>query len=145
MRPSIFIAALAAAQLLAQAPPPLVRLYPIAVDSGGQAVTDLTVTDFKITDQGKPGTILFFRGPRAADPGPLAPHEYSNIPAGALAHPIVILFDLFDESRPNWLDAWHNLAKSLPKSELGTSLFFYVINLDGELVPVYPIGSKATG
>jgi len=60
-----FCAALfiAAAGLYGQvsAPPPLVHLYPVILDSKGQPVTDLTASDFKIADQGKSQTILLFR------------------------------------------------------------------------------------
>ena len=58
---------LVASGLWAQAiaPPPLVWLYPLALDSKEQPVTDLTAADFKIADQGKAQTILLFRRPGA--------------------------------------------------------------------------------
>jgi VWFA-related protein len=140
----VLTAGLAARILLAQvsAPPPLVHLYPVAVGLGGQPVTDLTSSDFKITDQGKRETVFFFRGPRTETPTPLGPHEYTNHPGGAVPHPTAILFDLMDETRANWLDTWHNLAKALPSMP---SVYVYVLNLDGELVPVRAIASGTPG
>lgn len=58
--------ALAPSAVLAQAPAPpapLMHLYPVVLDATGQPVTDLTSADFKITDDNKPETILFFHRP----------------------------------------------------------------------------------
>jgi hypothetical protein len=72
--------ALAAAGLWAQAtaPPPLVHLHPLVLDSKGQPVTDLTASDFKVADQGKTQTIFLFRRPVAKSSAELGPHEYTN-------------------------------------------------------------------
>jgi len=136
--------ALVASGLLAQAPPPpLMRLSPVALDLNGQPVNDLTSDDFKIVDQGKPQTIVFFRRPtteRAAPPGPL---EYSNRPGGVLPHTIAILFDLMNENLNDRLDTWHALSKSLPQLESGDSVYFYLLTLEGELVPIHATGPKS--
>lgn len=142
----IFTFALAAAALLAQAPAPptLVRLDPVALDATGQPVTDLTAADFKIIDDNKPQSIAFFRRPateKSAAPGPL---EFSNRPGGAMPHTTVILFDLLNENQTDRLDTWHKvLGKSLPQMESGASVYFYLLNLEGELVPIHAIGPKA--
>src|SRR5579862_9656756 len=142
----IFTLALAAAALLAQAPAPptLVRLDPVALDATGQPVTDLTAADFKIIDDNKPQSIAFFRRPateKSAAPGPL---EFSNRPGGVMPHTTVILFDLLNENQTDRLDTWHKvLGKSLPQMESGASVYFYLLNLEGELVPIHAIGPKA--
>lgn len=138
------VAALTASGLLAQAPgpPPLVRLYPVALDVNGQPVTDLTAADFKIVDQGKPETILFFRKPVMGPTAALAPLEHSNR-VGGTPHSIAIVFDLMNENQNDRLDTWHMLAKTLPQLESGKSIYFYLLNLEGELVPIHAISPGA--
>jgi VWFA-related protein len=138
--------ALAVSGLLAQVPagpPVLMRLYPVALDATGAPVTDLTAADFKIVDQGKPETIFSFHKPVAGPAAPLAALEHSNRPAGAMPHNIVILFDLMNENQNDRLDTWHALDKSLPQLESGSSVYFYLLNLEGELVPIHAISPQA--
>ena len=137
--------ALAASALLAQAPAPapLIHLYPVALDASGQPVTDLTAADFKIVDQGKPETVFAFRKPAVGPAAPLAPLEHSNRPGGAMPHTIAILFDLMNENQADRLDTWHALSKSLAQLESGSSLYFYLLNLEGELVPIHAIGPNS--
>lgn len=59
-----------------------------------------------------------------------------------MPHNIVILFDLMNENLNDRLDTWHALAKSLPQLEFADSVYFYLLNLEGELVPIHPIGPK---
>jgi VWFA-related protein len=119
------------------------RLYPVALDATGAPVTDLTAADFKILDQGKPETIFSFHKPVAGPAAPLAALEHSNRPAGAIPHNIVILFDLMNQNQNDRLDTWHALDKSLPQLESGSSVYFYLLNLEGELVPIHAISPRA--
>ncbi len=137
--------ALAASGLLAQAPGPpvLMHLHPVALDASGQPVTDLTAADFKIVDQGKPETIFAFHKPAAGPAAALGPLEHSNRPGGAMQHTIAILFDLMNENQADRLDNWKALDKSLAQLESGNSVYFYLLNLEGELVPIHAIGPKA--
>jgi VWFA-related protein len=137
--------ALAASGLLAQAPAPgpLVHLYPVAVDANGQPVTDLTADDFKIVDQTKPVTILAFHGPRI---GPAAPHdvlEFTNRPSGGAPHTTVILFDMINLVDADRLENWKTLDKAIPQLESGENVYFYVLNLEGVLVPIHGFGPPA--
>jgi len=136
-----------AARLWAQttAPPPLVHLYPVALDPKSQPVIDLSAADFKITDRGKPQTVLLFRPPDLKAPGELGPREYTNHPGGLMPHSVAILLDLMNQSKPNWADAWHSLANCGPLIEPERQVYFYVLNLHGELVPIHAIGSQAGG
>lgn len=137
--------ALGASGLLAQAPgpPPLIRLYPVALDASGQPVTNLTANDFKIVDQGKPETIYAFRQPALGPAVPLKPLEHSNRPDGRMGHHTVVLFDLMNENLNDRLDTWKALDKSLPQLESGEGVYFYIFNLEGELVPIHALGPKA--
>jgi VWFA-related protein len=140
-----FTLALAASALLAQAPAgPLVRLHPVAVDASGQPVTDLTADDFKIVDQSKPETIFLFHQPKTeAPPAKLDVLEFSNRTSAARSHATVILFDLMNQNQPDRLETWHALDKSLPQLESGEFLYFYLLSLEGELVPIHAMGPKA--
>ncbi len=133
---------MAASGLVAQvtAPPPLMHLFPVALDASGQPVTDLTAADFKISDQGKPETIFYFRGPHTEKAAAAGPLEYTNRPGGAMPHPIVILFDLMNEIDADRLDTWHKLSKAISQLDSGDSLYFYVMTLEGDLVPIHAIG-----
>jgi VWFA-related protein len=136
---------LAASGLLAQAPlaPVLMHLHPVALDASGQPVTDLTAADFKIVDQGKPQTIFAFHKPAAEPATALGPLEHSNRLGGATQHAIAILFDLMNENQADRLDNWKALDKSLAQLESGNSVYFYLLNLEGELVPIHAIGPKS--
>ena len=133
---------LAACWLYAQgtAPPPLVHLYPAALDSSGQPVAGLTAADFKIADQGKSQDILLFRRPAAKAAAAPGPHEYVDRPGGITPHSVAILFDLMNEGDANRLDTWHSLAKSIPQLESGADVYFYMLNLAGDLVPIHAVG-----
>lgn len=126
------------------APPPLVHLYPVALGSKGQPVTDLTAADFKIADQGKSQTIFLFRRP-SVNGSALEPQEYTNRRAGVTPHSIAILFDLLNSSEANRVDTWHSVAKSIPLLESAEQVYFYVLNLAGELVAIHPIGLSGAG
>jgi len=134
--------ALAVSALLAQAPAGLVRLNVTALDASGAAVDDLKIGDLQVSDQGKAEKILFFRpNPGAASTVPLAPHEFSNR-ASAAPHSTVIVFDLLNQNQTDRLDAWHKLGRSLQQLESGDSLYLYLLNLEGNLIPIHEIGSK---
>src|ERR1035441_3685910 len=115
MRKVVFPLALAASGLLAQAPTPgpQVRLSAVALDAGGQPVTDLTADDFKIVDQNKAQTIFFFREPRNHPAVKLDSLEFSNRTSGGTPHITVILFDLMNQNIPDRLEGWHALDKSI--------------------------------
>ena len=113
------------------------------LDSKGQPVTDLTAGDFKVADQGKSQTILLFRSPVAKNSAELGPHEYTNRPGGLMPHAVAILFDLLNEGDANRLDTWRSLAKSIPQLEAAGQVYFYILGLDGELIPIRPIGPRA--
>ena len=136
--------ALAASGLLAQvpAPPPLIHLSIVALNASGEPVTDLTASDFKIVDQTKPQTIFAFHKP-PEPAAPLAQLEYSNRPAGAAPHATVLLFDMMNMNQADRLDTWKDLDKSLPQLESGESIYFYVLNLEGALVPIHAMGPKS--
>jgi VWFA-related protein len=62
-----------------------------------------------------------------------------------MPHATAILFDLLNEGNANRLDTWHSLAKSLPHLEPAGQVYFYILNLNGELVPIHPIEPQAAG
>jgi VWFA-related protein len=137
----VFTFVLAASGLLAQAPTPgpLVRLYPVALDASGQPVTDLTADDFKIVDQNKPETIFTFHKSRTAPAAKLDTLEFSNRAAGGAPQTTVILFDMINLADSDRLDNWKGLDKSLPQLESGENVYFYVLNLEGVLIPIHPL------
>jgi VWFA-related protein len=136
-----FTLTLAASALLAQAPTgPLIRLYPVAVDASGQPVTDLTADDFKIVDQSKPETIFAFHKPghEATPKGDVL--EFTNRASGVTPHTTVVLFDMINLTDADRNENWKTLDKMFPQLESGENLYFYVLNLEGTLIPVHAMG-----
>ena len=129
---------LAVSSLLAQptSPPPLVHLRATVLDPAGQPVADLSAAEFTISDQGKSQTILAFRRQAALLPAPRGPQEYTNRPGGIMPYHIAILFDLLNQSPTDRVATWHALSKSLSQLESAGSVYVYVLNFQGELVPV---------
>lgn len=143
---AVCVIGLSACGLLAQPPAPgrLMRINPLAVDSNGQPVTDLTADDFKIVDQNKPETIFDFHGP--VHPQASAPADvltFSNRAAGAVPHNAVILFDLINLVDSDRQENWKALDKQIPQLDSGEHVFFYVLNLEGQLIPIHPMGPPA--
>jgi len=145
------VLSLAACGLAAQNPAPeamaplLIRLHAAVLDSDGKPVTDLTAGDFKITDQGKPQTISFFRRDGVEAAAATGPHEFTNRPGGTLPHSTAILFDLLNESQTDRLDVWHQLDRSLPQIESGASVYMYLLSLEGALTPIRAVDDKSIG
>jgi len=123
----------------------LVRLNAAVTQASGEPDLDLKLEDFQITDQGKPQHIAFFRPSResAFDASPLAARQLTNRARGARAHSAVILFDLLNQNQTDRLDTWHRLGRSLSQLPSGESLYFYLLTLEGALVPIHAIGGKA--
>ena len=137
MKLSWFVLAAAA---FAQAPSPrLVTLHVIATDAQGARVTDLTAADLQVTDQGKAVQIAAFRNLAPRPAAPPAAREVNNTPPAALSHPMVILFDLLSISTGSRQPAIDQMVRSLEHMEAPDAVYFYVINLLGELVPVHAI------
>jgi VWFA-related protein len=145
MRRIVISFLLAAFGLLAQAPAPgpLVRLYPVAFDDSGKPVTDLTAADFKIVDQNKPETIFSFQKPWQPETAKLESLEFSNRTSNNTAHTAVILFDMINLADADRLATWKALDKALPELQSGENLYFYVLNLEGALIPIHPMGPPA--
>jgi len=141
----VFTLAMAASALLAQAPEPgpLVRLYPVVVDANGQPVTDLTADDFKIVDQSKPETIFAFHKAGHDLGASKDVLEFSNRTSGTTPDTVVILFDMINLADSDRLENWKALDKAIPQLESGEHVYFYVLNLEGTLIPVHPMGPPA--
>jgi VWFA-related protein len=137
--------ALSACALMAQAPAPgrLVRLFPIAVDGNGEPVADLTADDFKILDQNKPDPVFYFHKPGHELAAPADVLTFSNRASGVTPHATVILFDMINMVDSDRLENWKALDKAIPQIESGERLYFYLLNLEGVLVPIHGIGPPA--
>jgi VWFA-related protein len=131
--------------LLAQAPTTgrLVRLSAEAVDANGEAVSDLTADDFKIADQNKPETVFAFFKPGYAQAARADALTFSNRNAGVTAHTSVILFDLVNLVDSDRQENWKALDKAIPQLESGEHVYFYLLNLEGVLIPIHPMGPPA--
>ena len=140
-----FALVVSACALLAQAPSPgrLVRLYPVAVDANGQPVNDLTADDFKITDQNKPETVLAFHKPGHDKPPAGDILTFANRASGVTPHNTVMVFDLMNLVDSDRQENWKALDKAIPQLESGEHLFFYILNLEGALIPIHPMGPPA--
>jgi VWFA-related protein len=135
--------ALAASALLAQGPARLVRLHAVALDANGQPVPDLTPDDLKITDQNKPASAVAFHKPGHELAGPAEPLTFTNRSSKAEPQTTVILFDMINMISADQQENWKALDKAIPQLESGANLYFYLLNLEGTLVPIHPLGPPA--
>ena len=133
------------AATLAGAQPRLVTLNILATDAQGRPVTDLTAADLQITDQAKPVSPVAFRyeSPRPA-PAPPGPREFTNRPAPALDRIRVVLFDVLNLSSEMRQSKIDQIVKVLEAREKSDSVYCYIINIHGELVPVHALPAGAS-
>ena len=134
-----------AGALCAQGPEParFLRLNVVATDNRGEPAGDLKAEDFRVTDDGKPQRISLFRGGGSGMPAPVqGGREFFN--RAASPHATAILFDFLNETRTDLLEASRKMGQSLKGLESGESLYFYLLLMDGKLLPIHGI-EKAPG
>jgi VWFA-related protein len=135
-RPAVFAVMEAAPLELSESALPKreeVVLNVTALDSKGRPVTDLTATDFQIFEDVKPRAITSFKVTSAqSTPGTRPP-------------PIVILFDLMNTgwSRREYIA--NRIIRALNPLETDEGIYLYLLTTEGELYPVRPHGSIASG
>jgi VWFA-related protein len=138
---SLVLAAVAFCTLLPAAEPPgkLETFSIAAVDQHGNPVDDLSNSDLRVFENGKPQQIVSFRhiDTRTRLRTPLAAHEYSNRAFGSVGHATVILFDLLNERLDARGPAWNELVHSLDQLESADGLYLYLLTMNGRLFPVH--------
>lgn len=137
--------ALALCALRADAPDlRLIDLNVIAVDKGGQPITDLTAADFEVTDAGKPRAIAFFHHQDDSlwQAPKLAPHEFSNRSSAGIPHATVILFDLMNESFSTRGTAANQIVHALERLENADDLYLYLLTVEGRLFAVHGLTTE---
>jgi VWFA-related protein len=120
-------------------PRKLVNLNVVALDNHDQPVVDLTAEDLQVTDAGKSEPVVFFRhnDERLQAQASLAQGEFSNRIGVKQSHPIVILFDRFNDSLGPSGAAMNELGKALEKMESGGGdLYLYFLTKQFRLYPV---------
>jgi VWFA-related protein len=122
-----------------QQEPQMVDLNVVALDNRGQAVTDLTRDEFRVTDNGKPQTIGFFRHRDSALGAvpKLAPNEFSNRGGTNVPRATLILFDLLNERFGTRGFTANQLVRDLESLEQADYVYLYCLTLDGRLYPVH--------
>ncbi len=126
----------------APAAPPdrqMVHLDVVALDSHGQPVPDLRAADLRITDSGKPQTVVLFRR-RVSGAGevfPPLPNGFTNRGAGNIPRATLILFDLMNETLFTRSTAARELEDVLASLDAPDYLYLYLVRLDGQLYPVH--------
>jgi VWFA-related protein len=117
----------------------MVDLNVVALDNHGQAVTDLTRDQFRVTDNGKPQTIAFFRHRDSALGAvpTLGPNESSNRGGANVPRATLILFDLLNERFGTRGATANRLVHDLESLESADYVYLYCLALDGRLVPVH--------
>lgn len=124
----------------------MVDLNVVALDSQGQAMTDLTSDEFRVSDNGKPQTIAFFRH-RDSHPGQvpvLAPHEFSNRGPANVPRATLLLFDLMNETFGTRGASENQLVHELGSLESADFVYLYLLTLDGRLYPVHGLPGPGT-
>ncbi len=117
----------------------MVDLNVVALDSHNQPITDLKPEELRITDSGKPQTVVFFRhrdDSLAATPK-LALNEVSNRGRGNVPRATMILFDMLNERFGTRGTSASRLVHDLQSLESADYLYLYLITLDGKLVPIH--------
>jgi VWFA-related protein len=106
---------------------PFRQLHVAAFDKTGQVVTDLTGSDLKVTDDGKPQPILFlrFNHDRPAASAQLGPHEYSNQSAPRQRR-IILLLDLLNGSYEDRFTE-NTIVRALESAEDPAAIYFYIL------------------
>ena len=117
----------------------MVDLNVVALDNHGQPVVDLTSDEFRITDNGKPQTIAFFRhrdSALGAVPA-LALNEFSNRGGANVPRATLILFDLLNERFGTRGFTANQLVHDLESLESADYVYLYCLTLDGRLFPIH--------
>lgn len=119
--------------------PRMVDLNVVAVDNHGQPVTDLSRDELRITDSGKPQTVVFFHHRDDGNPmfPVLRPREFSNRNAGNVPRATVILFDLLNEKFGTRGATADRLIHDLSSLESADYVYLYLLTLDGRLFVVH--------
>jgi len=122
-----------------QEEPRMVDLNVVALDSHGQAVTDLTREELRVTDNGKPQTIAFFhhRDSALGAVPTLGTNEFSNRRGANVPRATVILFDLMNEKFGTRGTTASQLVHFLGSLESADYLYLYCVGIDGRLYPVH--------
>lgn len=121
-------------------PAPTIRLDVLALDNSGKPVTDLSQSDFQVTDEGKPVKIVYFRAAGVAQAAPQG--ALSNHTGPALPHVSVILLDMVNQTKMDGLDSAKKIAKSLEELSSGESVYLYMLAMDGSLRPIHGLPEK---
>ena len=122
-----------------QPEPQMVDLNVVALDNHGQAVTDLTRDELRVTDDGKPQTIAFFRhrdSALGAAPA-LGPDEVSNRSRANVPRATVILFDFLNENFGTRGTVANRLIHDLESLPSADYLYLYCLTMDGRLVAIH--------
>lgn len=124
----------------------MVDLNVVALDSHGQAVTDLTRDEFHVTDNGKPQTIAFFRHRDSALGAvpTLAPNEFSNRGRANVPRATLILFDLLNQRFATRGTTANQLVHDLGSLESADYVYLYCLTLDGRLYPIHGLPGPET-
>lgn len=125
--------------VLAQEEPRMVDLNVVVVDNRGQAVTDLTRDEFRVSDSGKPKTIAFFRHRDSAlgQAPQLGTNEFSNRGGANIPRATVILFDLLNQRFGTRGMTADRLVHELGSLESADFVYLYLLTLDGRLFAVH--------
>ncbi len=122
-------------------PAPAIVHLDVSMPKGTAEVT-LPPNSIQVTDKGKSEQVLFVhKNVVPAIPAPAG--EFSNRSEPPLPHLTTVVFDMMRLTQPDYLDTWKLLKASVPQMESAESVYFYVLNLEGNLVPIHAIGSPA--
>jgi len=115
----------------------LVKLNVAVTDAKGDPVTDLTVNDVQLKEDGKPRNIAFFRFSGSKRPAEApGPGEFTARPAPPTT---LLLLDRWNERLITTAVAWTELSQAVKKLENPDGVYVYVLTNHGDLLPVRPI------
>ncbi len=119
----------------------IVTVNLVAVDNRGEIVDDLRRDDLRLFDAGKRRNIVFLRriGSQPWNPPSRGPSEVSNRAGGFAPFATVVVVDMLNADYSDLANASTELAHALESIPDADSLFLYVLNVDGRLVPIHGI------
>lgn len=116
----------------------MVTINLVAVDSHGDPVPHLHAEDIAVFDAGKKREIVFLHrlGSEPWNPPPLGPNQVDNRGGSFAPYATAVVLDLLSEGFSAQANASNRLVHDLQGIADPSSVFLYLLSVEGRLIPV---------